>query len=230
MKTCADCGKEKDEGEYSKSNSSKDGLERRCKKCVSRINRSALGKARTYIKKLKRDLASQKNKKLVGQMRHLRAKLGKEKERLSPFADKTLHQEIIGRTMVACGKLINAGIITFEEVVILLIGNQNEYFNRNDVAKGATIPASTATNRLNAMVEAGYLGAEVGKWKPKPGGKRKLIYYYITVEGRKRCEAILDAIFAERVGLKRIKKISKDRRRNEVTPKHLPIITDTPQG
>lgn len=230
MKTCADCGKEKDESEYSKLSSSKDGLEGRCKKCVSRINRSALGKARTYIKKLKRDLASQKNKKLVGQMRHLRAKLDKEKERLSPFADKTLHQEIIGRTMVACGKLINAGIITFEEVVILLIGNENELFKGEDVVKSAGVTPQMATSRLNALVEAGYLGSEIASWKPKPGGKRKFPVYYLTVEGRKRCEAILDAIFAERVGLKRIKKISKDRRRHEVTPKHLPVITDPPQG
>ena len=100
---------------------------------------------------------------------------------------KLKHIEIIIRTIVAYRKLESEGIVAFTELAFLLIGSQLEYFTIAQAEKRFGGLGWFRKRDLNLLIEAG-LFQKVEKKQ----------YYYITVEGKARLDAILNHIYSQK--------------------------------
>jgi len=99
---------------------------------------------------------------------------------------KLIHLEIIIRAIIGYRKLEMDGIVAFSELAFLVTGSQFEYFSRKDV-EVRTGKMFYFLRDVKLLIEAGYLQ----KIESKP-------LYYITLDGRKRLDAILGHIYKQK--------------------------------
>jgi hypothetical protein len=99
---------------------------------------------------------------------------------------KLVHIEIIIRAIIGYKKLESDGIVAFNELAFLVTGSQFEYFSRKDVELRSGYMFYFYRD-LNACMEAGYI---------KKIERKKL--YYLTLDGKKRLDAILSHIYKQK--------------------------------
>lgn len=103
---------------------------------------------------------------------------------------RQLHVEIILRTIITYNKLINKGVITFNELAFLLIGAQRDAFTIRDVVDRYGKMSRVFKFDFKCLVEAGLFQKVYRKQA-----------WNISVKGRDRFNDILRYIYEEKVGM-----------------------------
>lgn len=103
---------------------------------------------------------------------------------------RQLHVEIILRTIITYNKLINKGVITFNELAFLLIGAQRDAFTIQDAVDRYGKMSRMFKFDFKCLVEAGLFQKVYRKQA-----------WNISVKGRDRFNDILRYIYEEKVGM-----------------------------
>lgn len=108
---------------------------------------------------------------------------------------RQLHIEIILRTIITYNKLLNKGVITFNELAFLLIGAQRDAFTIGDVVDRYGKMSRTFKFDFKCLIEAGLFQKVYRKQA-----------WNISVKGRDIFNDILRYIYEEKVGMYQVVK------------------------
>ncbi len=170
---------------------------------IAKVNKKYIHNNRIYKQRAKR----QTRKKMAAQAETREFKKGfvKSVEYLvKDFdwdKDESRQQtvEVILRTVVTYNRLINDGIITFNELAFLLLASQREFFRLEDIRDRYGYLGWGYKRDFADLVEAGLLKKMY----------RKQIWH-ITIEGKNRLEDILRHIYENKIGVYKEVKLLKE--------------------
>ncbi len=136
-----------------------------------------------------------KNKSVAARAREKEERIEKEVEYLVRDVGKgkqfndTQVRELILRTLVTYEGLIKERVISFDEIMYLLVGSQIQAFDLDDVKARTTHLSGLYRKNFAEFIEAGLFARMYRKEK-----------YYLTGIGRQRLNDILNYIYQNKIG------------------------------